>query len=97
MSITVMLEIQSKPESIDELKTTLKAILPDTRAYDGCENVQVTTNQDDALNLILVETWESRQHYETYLGWRDERGDLEALGKMLSQAPNIRYYDTLDI
>ncbi len=97
MSVTVFLEVQSKPENIEELKTTFKAILPDTRAYDGCQGVQVVGNQDDSLNLILQEKWESRQHYEKYLGWRDETGALAALGAMLSQPPSIRYYDDLDI
>jgi quinol monooxygenase YgiN len=97
MSVNVILEVQSKPECIEELKTTFKNILPDTRSYDGCIGVQVVGNQDDALNLILLETWETRQQYEKYLGWRDETGALEALGAMLSQPPSIRYYDNLDI
>lgn len=97
MSVNVLLEVQSNLENIDELKATFKAILPDTRAYDGCINVQVIGNQDDPLNLILVETWETRQHYEKYLGWRGETGALDALGAMLSQPPSIRYYDDLSI
>jgi quinol monooxygenase YgiN len=97
MSVTVLLEVLSKPESIDELKQTLKAILPDTRSYDGCISVQVVLNQDDPLNLILNETWESRAHYEKYFAWRAETGGLEALGKMLSASPSVRYFDHQDI
>ena len=97
MNVTVILEVQSKPEKIDELKSTLENILPDTRSYEGCVNVQVNSNQDDPLNLVLLETWESRQHYEKYLGWRTETGAIEALGAMLSQPPSIRYFDDLKI
>jgi quinol monooxygenase YgiN len=97
MSVTVLLEVLSKPESIDELKQTFKAILPDTRGYDGCISVQVVLNQDDPLNLILNETWESRAHYEKYFAWRAETGGLEALGKMLSASPSVRYFDHQDI
>ena len=97
MSVNVILEVQAKPESIDELKSTLENILPDTRGYDGCISVQVTSNQDDPLNLVLLEVWENREKNEKYLGWRTETGALEALGAMLSQPPSIRYYDNLDI
>ena len=97
MSINVILETQSKPECIDDLKSTLKNILPDTRSYDGCIEVQVVGNQDDPLNIILLETWETREQYEKYLAWRAETGALDALGAMLSEAPSIRYYDNLDI
>lgn len=97
MSVNVILEVQSKPGSIDELKSTFESILTDTRRYDGCLKIQVIGNQDDTLNLVLLETWASREKYEKYLSWRAETGALDALGAMLSQPPSIRYYDDLDI
>lgn len=97
MSVKVQLEIQSNPEDIDKLQSTFVQILPDTRGYDGCIEVQVVVNQDDPLNIILIETWETRKHYEKYLAWRVGTGAIDALGKMLSQAPSIRYYDNLKI
>jgi quinol monooxygenase YgiN len=97
MSVTVLLEVLSKPESIDELKETFKAILPDTRGYDGCISVHVVLNQDDPLNVILNETWESRAHYEKYFAWRAETGALDALSKMLSASPSLRYFNHEDI
>jgi quinol monooxygenase YgiN len=97
MSVNVLLEIKSNPEDIDKLKSTFEQILPDTRSYDGCIGVQVVVNQDDSLNVILIETWETREHYEKYLAWRIETGAIDALGAMLSQAPSIRYFDNLNI
>lgn len=96
MSITVLFEVQSKPESIDALNATLKSILPDTRSYDGCQGVHVVGNQDDSCNVVLIQTWASRQHYEKYFAWRTETGAIEALGAMVSQPPTIRYYDDID-
>jgi quinol monooxygenase YgiN len=81
MSVNVMLEVQAKPESIEELKLTFEKILPDTRCYDGCISVQVTSNQDDPLNLVLLEVWESREKNEKYLGWRTETGAFDTLGE----------------
>jgi len=97
MSVNVLLEIQSNPEDLDKLKSTFEHILPDTRGYEGCIGVQVVCNQDDPLNILLIETWETREHYEKYLAWRVKTGAIDALGRMLSQAPSIRYYDNLNI
>jgi quinol monooxygenase YgiN len=96
MSVTVLFEVQSKPENIDELKSTFKNILPDTRSYDGCQGVNVVGNQEDPCNVVLVQTWASRQHYEKYLAWRTETGAIEKLVPMLSKPPSIRYYDNID-
>ncbi|HLA26277.1 MAG TPA: antibiotic biosynthesis monooxygenase [Syntrophales bacterium] len=96
MSVNVLLEVQSKPEKIDELRSTFKNILPDTRSYDGCQGIKMVGNQDDPCNLVLIEKWASRKQYEKYIVWRTETGALEKLGTMLSQPPSIRYYDDID-
>ena len=97
MSVNVILEVQSKPETIEELKSTFEAILPDTRNYDGCISVEVIINQEDSLNIVLFEIWETREYQEKYLKWRAETGALDTLGTMLSQPPSIRYFDNLSI
>ncbi|MDA0821642.1 MAG: antibiotic biosynthesis monooxygenase [Proteobacteria bacterium] len=96
MGCTVVLEIKLKSDMIDVGKQTFKAILPDTRAYDGCAGVDVIENQDEAGNLVLVESWESRAKYEKYLGWRAETGALEKLGALCEGAPSIRFFDSVD-
>ena len=62
MSTVVLLEIQVKPEAIDEMKAFLKRILPDTRTYDGCLGVDIYGNLDDTGNLVFYQRWDSRQH-----------------------------------
>ncbi len=96
MACTVMLELNVKPECVDQVKEGLKGILPDTRSYDGCLGVYAVQNQDDANTLVAVEEWESRAKYEAYLAWRTERGDLEPLVAMLAGEPSIRYFDKFD-
>jgi len=96
MSVTVILDLAVKPESVGEVKNTLKEILPDTRAYDGCHGVSVVDNQYDPGNIMLIETWSSRPHYEKYLSWRQETGLLDALGKLVTAPPSIRYMDPVD-
>lgn len=84
MSVNVILEVRAKPENIDELRSVFEA------------EVKVIGNQDDPLNLILFETWETRAQYETYLAWRSETGALDALGALLIKAPSIRFFDALN-
>lgn len=96
MACTVLLEIQLKADAIDTAKGAFKQILPDTRAYDGCQGVVVVENQEKPGNVVLVETWDSREKHEKYLGWRAETGVLDQLGAMCEGAPSIRYFDPVD-
>jgi quinol monooxygenase YgiN len=96
MAVTVIFELQIKSDQIDTAKKTFKEILPDTRAYDGFEDIYVTENQDKPGNLILVEKWETREKYEKYLSWRTETGAVGQLGAMCEGAPSVRFFDTVD-
>lgn len=96
MSVMVLLELQSSPENIAEMKSTFREILPDTRKYDGFLELDVYENQDDGNCLVLVEKWESRAHYEAYLSWRTETGALDAVVAMCTQPPSIRFFDNVD-
>ena len=49
MSITVLVELNSKTEATDTLKQLLVDSFPDTRAYDGCISV-------DAYNMLIAMT-----------------------------------------
>ena len=97
MSITVLLDLNAKPDSVEALKNIFIEILPDTRSYDGCEGLDVKVNQDDANNLVVVEHWKSRQHYEKYFAWRQETGLIDRLGPVLGAPPSIRYLDDTGI
>jgi quinol monooxygenase YgiN len=96
MSVVVVLEIQVKPEVLDEMKAFLKKNLPDTRAYDGCQGVDIYGNLDDTGDLVLYERWDSRQHYETYFAWRTETRALNQLGAMVAAPPSIRYFERVE-
>ncbi|MGH9000287.1 MAG: putative quinol monooxygenase [Acidimicrobiia bacterium] len=96
MSVTVMFEFHVQGDKVSELKGVLKAILPDTRAYDGCQSVTVHQDQDEPTTLVVYETWASRPQYEKYLAWRTETGAVASLGEALAEAPSLRFFDTVD-
>jgi quinol monooxygenase YgiN len=93
MTCIVILEVTAKKGTGLQLVETFRGILPDTRNKDGCQGVEVTTNLDNSDNLVLVERWATRKHYENYLAWRQQRGDLDKLAGALAGPPSIRYFD----
>lgn len=96
MSVTVVLELTLKPEKVEDVKGMLKQILPDTRAYDGCEGVTIHQDQDNPNTLVALEQWASRAHYEKYFAWRTETGVIAGLAEVITAPPSIRYFDGVD-
>ena len=96
MAITVLLEAKAKSGTGNDFLAILKEILPDTRSHDGCKEITVYQNQDDADVVDLVGKWESKEKYEKYLGWRQERGYMEILAGALAGEPGIRYFNLTD-
>ena len=67
----------------------LAEILPDTRDFDGCQDLKVYI-EGDGEAIVFIEYWDSNQHYQRYLNWRTETGVLDQLGEMLAAPPVIR-------
>ena len=97
MAVLAMMDIKVKPESLEELKAFLRAELGHTRAYDGCQGLTVHSNLVDPNNLVFVGSWESKDHFDKYLAWRQERGDLAKLGAMLAADPNMRQFEIVGV
>jgi quinol monooxygenase YgiN len=85
MSVMVLFDAKVKPEAVEQLKATLKELLPSTRACDGCQGIDIFCNLDDGNNLVFREHWDSREHHQKYLAWRTETGVMEKLGAACSE------------
>jgi quinol monooxygenase YgiN len=96
MSIVVLLDFRVKPDVVEESLQLFKKILPDTRAYAGCQGVDVYNNADDPTNIIFYERWQSKEHYQKYFEWRTQSGFMEQFGSKLAGAPTIRYFNKRD-
>ena len=96
MSVRITLELEAKPDSVDQLMTFMKEILPDTLSFPGCEGLEFCRNQDTPENMLFIESWATRGDYEKYLAWRSETGVLGSLGEWLAAPPNARYYDLVE-
>jgi heme oxygenase (mycobilin-producing) len=85
MAITVVLEMQVKPEKIDDYLGVMTAALKDTRAFPGCVSVTTLQDADDPGRFVLLEQWESREADTKYREWRaTPEGSLSALADMVT-------------
>ena len=74
-----------------ELIGLLKGALVETRAWPGCEAIEVFTDADNPDKVVLWETFAERADHEAYLAWRIETGMLELLGSILASDLQITY------
>ena len=75
------------------LVETLKSALVDTRAFEGCESIEVYVDADEPDTVILWEKFATRAHHEAYLAWRVETGLLDMLAPILAEDLTITYLD----
>lgn len=75
MSITLLVNLVVKPESIPEIARTLEEVKSYLPKVDGCESVRICRGLDDPTTFTLIESWSSRAQHETY-----QRGVAEAGG-----------------
>jgi quinol monooxygenase YgiN len=93
MSCYVMLELTAKPGTGSAVADALKQALPVTRQKDGCESVQLTVNQADADNMVIVMQWRSRADYDTYRAWREANGDVKSFTDATTSGLTTRFFD----
>ena len=93
MPVSVLLEGVLKEGLVDEFVEICKGAYPVTRAYDGCQGINLTLDVDDPKNYVMTEIWDSKEHYEQYLAFRTEDGTVDAITAMSEEGPVIRIFD----
>jgi quinol monooxygenase YgiN len=97
MSVLFILELSIEPDKVDEYLAQFPGLLPDTRAFQGCEEITVHQNEDDPTDVVLLERWATKSDHQKYTAWREERGDMERLSQGLAGPPKTRYFENLDV
>jgi quinol monooxygenase YgiN len=95
VSVRVILEFNLKPEMAELVKGGMKDSLVDTRGFEGCEEVSIIENQDNPNQVLLLERWDTREHYEAYLKWRTDRGDMDGISGVSTEPLKITYWNTV--
>lgn len=56
-TVTSLLDLRIKPESVAEAKETVESVLAATRAFPGSIGVDVLVDTEDEAHLLLIEKW----------------------------------------
>jgi quinol monooxygenase YgiN len=97
MSVTVILELKLKPESVAAAREVMGRALQDTRAFGGNLATEVLVDQDDDAHWLIYERWESVEHDEAYRAFRVGDGKIADLPPLLAAPPVKTRYDTTEI
>jgi quinol monooxygenase YgiN len=65
--LTVVALVTSKPNSIEEVKAELNALVEPTLKEDGCINYDFHQSIEDPALFIFHENWTSEAHLDTHL------------------------------
>ncbi|ORM34925.1 antibiotic biosynthesis monooxygenase [Williamsia sp. 1135] len=96
MSLTALLEVKFKPEALEEATAVFKRALNETRAFDGCESVEVLVDAQDPTRWVILERWASVEQDAKYREFRAGEGAITELGPLLAGAPSLTSYHTDD-
>jgi quinol monooxygenase YgiN len=91
MSVTVLATLKLKPGLAETVLAGLKEILPETRAFSGCESIKIVHDMDNPDTIGLVEEWVARSDHEAYMAWRTETGTLASMAEVLAEPPIFQY------
>ncbi len=97
MSVTVLLELRFKPESVAEARDVFARELQKTRAFRGSLVTDVLVDEDDEAHWIIYEVWETVAHDEAYRAFRAGDGKIADLPPLLAAPPVKTRYSTTDI
>ena len=97
MSVTVILELHFKPESVSAARDVMGRALQDTRAFDGNLQTDVLVDEENDAHWLIYEIWDSVEHDEAYRSFRAGDGRITDLPPLLAEPPVKRRYITSDV
>ncbi|MBS02262.1 MAG: antibiotic biosynthesis monooxygenase [Gammaproteobacteria bacterium] len=71
-----------RKDEVAAMEEGFRASLGDTRAYDGCLDIEVTFEAETS-TFVVIQEWESVAHYDRYLAWRVENGLYRMFDRVL--------------
>ena len=60
-----------------------------TRAWPGCQSIQVYETEENPNKLIIWQKWDNHEAHESYVKMRHEKGDFDMLGEWVEAPPEI--------
>lgn len=97
MSVTVLLELRFRPESVTQAREVFGRELTKTRAFHGNVVTDVLVDEQDEAHWVIYEVWESVEDDEAYRSFRAGDGKITDLPPLLAAPPVKTRYATTDI
>jgi quinol monooxygenase YgiN len=97
MSIDFIATWQAKSGRAAELTRILVQVVGETRAYEGCERIEIYQVPDDENQLVLIERWRGQEDFAAYQAWRAGTGVREQLRDLMAVPPAVRAVSALDV
>ena len=60
-----------------------------TRAFDGCQSLDMYEGNEDSNKIVIWQRWESKEKQEAYIQHRHEDGSFDFLGELVACPPEI--------
>ena len=96
MSQTIHVVFPCQEGKGPELIEILREALADTRAFEGCESVEVYSDDRNPDTVVLWEKFAVKENHQAYLQWRMDTGLPELLAPVLAGNPEVTYLDSHD-
>lgn len=93
MSVSAIIEFRFLPERLDEARAIVARAIPETRAFEGSEGVDVLVDRDDETRWVMYERWASMEHDAAYRAYRAGDGAIVGLPEVLAAPPVRRWFD----
>ncbi|HEY0248810.1 MAG TPA: antibiotic biosynthesis monooxygenase family protein [Gryllotalpicola sp.] len=91
MTVTAVLELTIKPESLGDAERILDETLATTRAFAGNLGCQVAVDTEDPSHYVVFERWESISADDAYRAFRATPEGANQLGEITSGRVLTRY------
>ena len=95
MTVNVILEGTLTEGERDNFTGICTEAFKVTRAFDGCQSIELIYNTESRNNWVFNEVWDTKGHYEKYLQFRTEDGTIDAIASLCVDAPSIRIFDII--
>jgi len=90
--VRVVAHFVAKPESVEDVKRYLSAMVDLTRAEDGCMTYELLQNADDPTDFTFVEEWSSKSDLDHHARSEHIRINRELVSEHLAEPSDVRVY-----
>ena len=87
MTVIGILELNLKPDAVEDAKAFFSRILVDTRAFEGCEGIDVLIAEGDETHWVLYERWRDEAAHDAYRAWRAGDGAMPEVAGLITAPP----------